>query len=94
MVVGGVGNLDWCGLALRRLLKNKQPPYAIEIFSWGHGFGRWHADLTNVANRDAHARAIAEAIRRLQGRPAGMPCLPGRQIGRLGCRGQGAGIAG
>ena len=63
MVVGGVGSLDWCGLALRRLLKNKQPPYSVQIFPWGHGFGRWHADLTNVANRDVHARAIAEAIR-------------------------------
>jgi hypothetical protein len=63
MVVGGVGSLDWCGLALRRLLRNKQPPYAIEIFPWGLGFGRWHADLTNVANRDANARAIAEVIR-------------------------------
>jgi hypothetical protein len=66
MVVGGVGSLDWCGLALRRLLRNKKPPYSIQIFPWGHGFGRWHADLTNVANRDKHARAIAEAIRLYQ----------------------------
>jgi hypothetical protein len=73
MVVGGVGSLDWCGLALRRLLKNKQPPYTIKIFSWGHGFGRWHADLTNVANRDAHARGIAEAIR---GFKASQPACP------------------
>ena len=63
MVIGGVGGLDWCGLALRRLLKNKRPPYAIQIVPWGLGFGRWHADLTNVANRDAKARLIAEAIR-------------------------------
>ena len=69
MVVGGVGGLDWCGIALRRLLKNARPPYAIQIFPWGLGFGRWHADLTNITNRDAKARLIAETIRQLQGQP-------------------------
>lgn len=73
MVIGGVGGLDWCGLALRRLLKHKQPPYAVEILEWGHGFGRWHADLTNVANRDAGARAIAGAIRLYKGSHPGCP---------------------
>jgi hypothetical protein len=63
MVIGGIGSLDWCGIALRRLLKNRQPPYAIQIFLWGLGFGRWHADLTNIINRDAKARLIAESIR-------------------------------
>ena len=45
-------------------------PYAIQLFPWGHGFGRWHADLTNVANRDAKARLIAETIRRYKAEPA------------------------
>ena len=63
MVIGGIGSLDWCGIALRRLLRNRQPPYAIEIFPWGLGFGRWHADLTNTINHDAKARLIAESIR-------------------------------
>jgi hypothetical protein len=63
IAIGGVGSLDWCGLALRRLLRHRRPPYAIWIIPWGLGFGRWHADLTNVANRDAHARALAERIR-------------------------------
>ena len=94
MVIGGIGGLDWCGIALRRSLKAQRLPYAIQIFPWGLGFGRWHADLTNVANRDAKARLIAEAIRALQGRPTGMPGLPGRQIRRRGSRGQGPRIAG
>lgn len=63
LVVGGIGGLDWCGPALRRLLRNKRPPYAVRVVRWGLGFGRWHADLTDVANRDAHARRLAEAIR-------------------------------
>jgi Serine aminopeptidase, S33 len=63
IVIGGIGSLDWCGLALRRMLGNKRPPYSTRIFAWGLGFGRWYADLTNVANRDASARALAESIR-------------------------------
>ena len=27
----------------------------MKVVSWGHGFGRWHADLTNAANRDLRA---------------------------------------
>ena len=30
---------------------------------WGHGFGRWLADLTDVGNRDAKARSIAEMVK-------------------------------
>src|SRR5271166_2451436 len=63
LVIGGVGGLDWCGIALSHLLKNKRPLYAVQIFLWGHGFGRWHADLTNIVNRDAKARLFAETIR-------------------------------
>ena len=48
MVIGGIGGLDWCGLALRQLLRKKRPPYAVRLVSWGLGFGRWHADLTNA----------------------------------------------
>ena len=54
MVIGGIGGLDWCGFALRRLLKNRRSPYVIQVFPWGLGFGRWHADLTNMGlARDA-----------------------------------------
>ena len=94
MVIGGVGGLDWCGIALRHLLKNRQPPYAIQIVPWGLGFGRWHADLTNVVNRDAKARRDRRGDPPLQGRPTGMPGLRGRQIRRRGSRGQGPRIAG
>ena len=86
IVIGGIGSLDWCGLALRRLLGNKRPPYTTRIFTWGLGFGRWHADLTNVANRDANARALAEAIRLSK---AGQPACPVFMVAKSG----GSGIA-
>ncbi len=38
-------------------------PYAVELFPWGHGLGRWHADLTNALNRDEQARLLAEKVR-------------------------------
>ena len=37
-------------------------PYLVRVVSWGHGFGRWHADLTNAANRDLRAREIADRV--------------------------------
>jgi hypothetical protein len=37
--------------------------HAIEVYPWGHGFGRWLADLTDVRNRDAKARSIAEMVK-------------------------------
>jgi hypothetical protein len=37
--------------------------HAVEVYPWGHGFGRWLADLTDVTNRDAQARSIAEMVK-------------------------------
>ena len=63
IAVGGVGGLDWCGLALRHLLKSKHPHYEVQIVDWGLGFGRWYADLSDIKNRDARAFALAEMVR-------------------------------
>jgi hypothetical protein len=84
MVIGGVGGMDWCGFALRRLLKNRQPPYAIQIFPWGLGFGRWHADLTNIINRDAKAQLIAETIRLYHDDQPGRPVFVVAKSGGAG----------
>jgi hypothetical protein len=86
IVVGGVGGLDWCGIALRYLLKAKRLPYVIQLVPWGLGFGRWYADLTNVTNRDAHARGIAETIRRSR---ASRPDCPVYVVAKSG----GSGVA-
>ena len=53
--------------------------------SWGHGFGRWYADLTNVANRDRQAERVAETIRAFQAEHPGRPVF---LVGKSG----GAGI--
>jgi len=64
LVADGVGGLDLCGTALRYVLRAERLPYAIQLVPWGHGLGRWFADLTNAANRDAKARLIADIVER------------------------------
>src|SRR5262249_13567401 len=66
LVADGVGGLDLCGVGLRYVLARERLPYAVEVFPWSHGLGRWHADLTDVANRDRQANLIAEYVRRFQ----------------------------
>ena len=68
------------------MLKRERLPYAIQLVPWGLGFGRWYADLTNVANRDAQARLIAETIRDYK---AGQPGCPVFLVAKSG----GAGVA-
>jgi hypothetical protein len=64
IVADGVGGLDLCGIALRYALGAEKLPHAVEFVPWGHGLGRWLADLTDVANRDNHARLVAQRVRR------------------------------
>jgi alpha-beta hydrolase superfamily lysophospholipase len=62
LVADGVGGLDLCGTGLRSVMATSGSPDVVKVVPWGHGFGRWHADLTNVANRDAQARLIADQV--------------------------------
>jgi pimeloyl-ACP methyl ester carboxylesterase len=62
LVADGVGGLDLCGTGLRYVMGALRLPYVVRTVSWGHGLGRWHADLTNAANRDLRAREIADAL--------------------------------
>lgn len=64
VVADGVGGFNLCGTALRYVLGAEKLPYALELFPWGHGFGRWFADLTDMANLDEKARLVAESVRR------------------------------
>jgi hypothetical protein len=66
MVADGVGGLELCGTALRYVLGSLGSNLAVSVVPWGHGFGRWHADLTRVANRDAWAHAIAAVADRFR----------------------------
>ncbi len=62
IVADGVGGFDICGTGLRYVMGAAGLSHAVEVYPWGHGFGRWLADLTDVANRDAKARSIAELV--------------------------------
>ena len=54
LVADGVGGLDLCGTALAlRDGGAEARRTSCKVVPWGHGLGRWHADLTNAANRDA-----------------------------------------
>jgi hypothetical protein len=64
LVADGVGGFDLCGTGLRYVLGAERLPYAIWLVPWGHGFGRWYADLTRTANRDAKAKLLAERVRK------------------------------
>jgi hypothetical protein len=71
LVADGVGGLDLCGTALRYVMGAQKLPYVVKVVPWGHGLGRWHADLTNAVNRDAKAILVAEEVRTFRARNPG-----------------------
>ena len=81
IVADGVGGLDLCGTGLRYVMGALKIPYLVKVVSWGHGFGRWHADLTNAANRDLRAAEIADDGRSV---PRGVSCRPVFLVGKSG----------
>jgi hypothetical protein len=73
IVADGVGGLDLCGTGLRYVMGAAGFSHAIEVYPWGHGLGRWLADLTDVSNRDAKARSIAELVKSFKSARADVP---------------------
>src|SRR5947209_5982184 len=73
LVADGVGGVGFCGTALRYVAGAQRLPVAVEVVPWGHGWGRWHADLTRADNRDAQARRVAAAVERFRGEAPGAP---------------------
>ena len=66
VTAAGVGGFDLCGTALRYVMGAQGQQYAFHNFPWGHGLGRWFADLTDVNNRDAKAAQLADAVRQFK----------------------------
>jgi hypothetical protein len=62
LVADGVGGLDLCGAGLAHVMGAEKLSHSILVFRWGHGLGRWLADLTDVAHRDAMAQSLADSI--------------------------------
>jgi pimeloyl-ACP methyl ester carboxylesterase len=82
VVADGVGGLDLCGTGLRYVIGALGLPYLVKVVPWGHGFGRWHADLTNAANRDRRALEIADEVRAFRAEdPAAAVFLVGKSGG-------------
>lgn len=73
IVADGVGGLNLCGIALKYAASKAGLEHEIRIHPWGHGFGRWHADLTNVANHTAKAEALAAEVDEFRSRRPDMP---------------------
>ncbi|HEY2158073.1 MAG TPA: alpha/beta hydrolase [Isosphaeraceae bacterium] len=81
LVADGVGGLHLCGMALKHVMGEGEARHRVRLHSWGHGFGHWHRDLTNVANRDAQARAMAAEVLAWR---AERPCAPAFLVGKSG----------
>jgi pimeloyl-ACP methyl ester carboxylesterase len=71
---------------MRRAARAARLACAVESFRWGHGFGRWYADLTNLAHGGRQAARVADSICRFRAEHPGEPVFV---VGKSG----GAGIA-
>jgi hypothetical protein len=81
LLADGIGGFDLCGGSLRAVLRAERLPFLIQIVQWGHGMGRWHADLTDAANRDTKAKLIAETIRQFK---MAQPSIPVFMVAKSG----------
>jgi len=82
LVADGVGGLHLCGVGLKYVMGSTGGPHAVRLHNWGHGFGRWHADLTDVANhRDQAARLADEVLAWKAERPGSPVYLVGKSGG-------------
>src|SRR4029079_5445607 len=57
------------------------PRHRVEVQRWGHGFGHWFLDLTDVANHGARARQMADAVLAFRER---CPDRPAFLVGKSG----------
>ena len=62
LVADGCGGIELCELGVRQVMGERGGQARVTPVRWGHGFGRWHADLTDVANHSAQSRAIVEQV--------------------------------
>lgn len=62
LIADGVGGLDPCTFGLRHVVGRDGATPLVRGVSWGHGWGRWHADLSNVTNHREQSAALAEQV--------------------------------
>ncbi|MDB5349671.1 MAG: hypothetical protein JWN86_918 [Planctomycetota bacterium] len=81
LVADGVGGLDLCGTGLIHAAAKAGLSHEVRIVPWGHGFGKWHRDLTNVEN---HKVRSAEIVSEVEAFRAGKPRAPVYLVGKSG----------
>jgi len=62
LISDGVGGFDLTSFGLRHVVGRRGGPQLVRGVPWGHGWGRWHADLSNVANHRTRSRVLAERV--------------------------------
>jgi pimeloyl-ACP methyl ester carboxylesterase len=73
LVADGVGGLDLCAVGLRYVMGGLALPCDVRIVSWGHGFGRWYADLSDTDHLHAQAAQAAHDVRDFRASHPGAP---------------------
>jgi pimeloyl-ACP methyl ester carboxylesterase len=73
LLADGIGGFDLCGMGLKHAAGQAGLTHEVRVVNWGHGLGHWHRDLTNVANHEAKAEAIAVAVLEFQQKNPGAP---------------------
>lgn len=82
LMADGVGGLDLCGTGLAHAAAVDGVRHEVRIVKWGHGFGRWHRDLTNVENHRLWAdKIVAEAAAFHASKPGAPVYLVGKSGG-------------
>lgn len=73
LVADGCGGIELCEQSVRQVMRERGGLTRVEIVRWAHGFGRWHADLTDVENHQAQSRQLVERIQRWKEREPSKP---------------------
>ena len=81
LIADGVGGLDLCGTGLIHVAAKAGSSHEVRIVPWGHGFGRWHRDLTNVENHCHWSEKIVQEVAEFKGRK---PDAPVYLVGKSG----------
>jgi hypothetical protein len=73
-VADGIGGFDLCVHGLRRALRREGlAGHEVRAVGWGHGWGRWYRDLTDVPWHAARAEALAADVRAALASHPGVP---------------------
>jgi pimeloyl-ACP methyl ester carboxylesterase len=73
LVADGIGGFGVCGRSMRWTIPRSGLPLEVEILPWGHGLGRWHADLTDRARHKEMASRLAARVVEFRRESPGAP---------------------